>query len=102
MTERTWQNRILGESRNVSVATNALIMATGNNLAFAGDMTRRAIMCRMDAGIENPERRSFDVDLKTWVPAHRVRLVAAGSRSCAHSSAPGGPGLKRLTPFGSF
>ncbi len=102
MTERTWQNRILGESRNVSVATNALIMATGNNLAFAGDMTRRAIMCRMDAGIENAERRSFDVDLKTWVPAHRVRLVAAGLTILRAFVCAGRPGLKRLTPFGSF
>jgi len=102
MTERTWQNRILGESRNVSVPTNALFMATGNNLAFAGDMTRRAVMCRMDAGIENPEGRSFDVDLKTWVPAHRVELVAAGLTILRAFVCAGRPGLKRLTPFGSF
>ena len=64
-TEPTWQNRVLGESRNVSVNTNALITATGNNLIFAGDMTRRALLCRMNAEMENPEGRSFDMDLRT-------------------------------------
>ncbi len=77
-------------------------MATGNNLAFEGDMTRRAVMCRMDAGIENPEGRSFDVDLKAWVPAHRVRLVAAGLTILRAFVCAGRPGLKRLAPFGSF
>ena len=63
LTEPTWQNRVLGESRNVSVNTNVLLTATGNNLSFAGDMTRRALLCRMDARMENPEGRSFEKDL---------------------------------------
>jgi hypothetical protein len=102
LTEPTWQNRILGESRNVSVQTNALLTATGNNLTFAGDMTRRALLCRMDAGLENPEGRSFDMDLRTWVPEHRVRLVAAGLTVLRAFVCAGRPGLDRLKPFGSF
>jgi hypothetical protein len=102
LTEPTWQNRILGESRNVSVPTNCLLTATGNNLMFAGDMTRRALLCRMDAGLENPEGRSFDTDLRRWIPAHRVRLVAAGLTILRAFVTAGRPGLDRLTPFGSF
>jgi hypothetical protein len=101
-TEPTWQNRVLGESRNVSVNTNALITATGNNLVFAGDMTRRALLCRMDAGMENPEGRSFDMDLRTWVPEHRTQLVAAGLTILRAFVCAGRPGLSRLQPFGSF
>ena len=101
-TEPTWQNRVLGELRNVSVNTNALITATGNNLIFAGDMTRRALLCRMDAGIEHPEGRSFDLDLRTWVPANCVRLVAAGLTILRAFVVAGRPGLDRLKPFGSF
>src|SRR4029453_5605304 len=62
LTEPTWQNRALGQSRNVSVNTNVLLTAAGNNLAFAGDMTRRALLCRMDARMESPEGRSFKRD----------------------------------------
>lgn len=102
LTEPTWQNRVLGESRNVSVNTNALITATGNNLTFAGDMTRRALLCRMDAGLENPEGRAFDRDLRTWVPAHRGQLVAAGLTILRAFVVAGRPGLSRLKPFGSF
>ena len=102
LTEPTWQNRILGESRNVSVQTNALLTATGNNLTFAGDMTRRALLCRMDAGLENPEGRSFDMDLKSWVPDHRTELVAAGLTILRAFVSAGRPGVDRLTPFGSF
>ncbi len=102
LTEQTWQSRILGESRNVSVQTNALLTATGNNLTFAGDMTRRALLCRMDAGIENPEGRSFDTNLRTWVRANRVKLVAAGLTILRAFVCAGRPGLDRLKPFGSF
>jgi hypothetical protein len=102
MTEQTWQNRILGESRNVQVATNVLFMPTGNNLTFEGDMTRRALLCRMDAGVENPEHRSFDMDLNTWVPANRVKLVVAGLTILRAFVCGGWPGLDRLQAFGGF
>jgi hypothetical protein len=102
MTEETWQNRILGESRNVRVPTNVLWMPTGNNLTFEGDMTRRALLCQMDAGIENPESRSFDLDLMQWVPANRAKLVAAGLTILRAFVCAGRPGLDRLKPYGSF
>lgn len=102
LTEKTWQSRVLGQSRNVSVNTNVLLTATGNNLAFAGDMTRRALLCRMDAGLENPEGRSFKRDLRAWVPERRGQLVAAGLTILLAFVAAERPGLKDLPPFGSF
>ena len=102
LTEPTWQNRVLGESRNVSVNTNLLLTATGNNLSFAGDMTRRALLCRMDARMENPEGRSFEKDLRSWVPENRGQLVAAGLTILRAFVAAGRPGLAKLQPFGSF
>ncbi|WP_176454639.1 bifunctional DNA primase/polymerase [Tardiphaga sp. OK246] len=102
LTEQFWQSRMLGFSRNATVATNVLMTASGNNLVFEGDMTRRALLCRMDAGIENPEGRSFDMDLKQWVPANRVKLVAAGLTVLRAFVAAGRPGLDKLSPFGSF
>jgi hypothetical protein len=102
LTEPTWQSRILGQSRNVSVNTNVLLTATGNNLAFAGDMTRRALLCRMDARMESPEGRSFKRDLRAWVPEHRGQLVAAALTVLLAFVGAGRPGLAQLPPFGSF
>lgn len=102
LTEPTWQSRFLGESRNVTVRTNALILATGNNLTFAGDMTTRALLARMDAGVERPEERSFNVDLKTEIPKRRGKLVAAGLTVLRAFVVAGRPGLDTFKPFGRF
>jgi hypothetical protein len=102
LTEPTWQSRFLGESRNVSVRTNALILATGNNLTFAGDMTTRALLARMDAGIERPEERSFTIDLKEEIPKRRGELVAAGLTILRAFVVAGRPGLHTFKPFGRF
>jgi hypothetical protein len=62
----------------VTVLTNVLWLITGNNLVFQGDMTTRVVICTMDAGMEHPETRRFQRDLRRWIPEHRPRLVAAG------------------------
>lgn len=102
LTQATWQCRILGESKKVTVATNATFMASGNNLAFKGDMTTRAILCRIDAKVEKPETRKFKVNLKAEVPKRRTQLVMAGLTVLRAFVVAGRPGLKELTPFGRF
>lgn len=102
LTQASWQSRILGENRKVAVPTNVLLLASGNNLAFKGDMTTRALLCRMDARVERPETRRFDVDLKVAVPAQRPQLVAAGLTVLRAFVVAGRPGLDRLAPFGRF
>jgi hypothetical protein len=102
MTEATWQSRFLGESRNVSVSTNALFMASGNNIVLAGDMTTRALKCRLDAKMERPETRRFDIDLKEHIPRNRPMLVAAGLTILRAFVVAERPGLAELEPFGRF
>ena len=77
ITEATYNDRVLGQSRTVTVETNCLFAATGNNLALAGDLTARAILCRLDPACERPEQRTFDLNLHEWVPAHRGELAVA-------------------------
>ena len=38
LTEASWEERVLGESRTATVPTNALFLASGNNLQINGDM----------------------------------------------------------------
>lgn len=77
ITEPTFTDRLLGASRTVSVETNCMFAATGNNLRLAGDLSSRAVLCTLDPGVERPEQRSFDMNLHHWVPAHRGKLAAA-------------------------
>jgi hypothetical protein len=77
LTQEKLNIRLLGRSKNVETPVNATIFATGNNLTVAGDLTRRTIMCALDAHCEHPERRNFNVDVIELARAERAKLVAA-------------------------
>ena len=52
-----------------SEGTNKRVVARyRKQFTFKGDMTTRALVCRIDARVERPETRRFDVDLKVEVP----------------------------------
>jgi hypothetical protein len=69
--------RVLGYSRNVGTAMNATIFATGNNLVIAGDLTRRCLLGSVDAGVERPELRNFNIDIIEETHTRRGELVVA-------------------------
>lgn len=102
MTQETWQDRLLGGNDQGHVSTRTLWLANGNNLEFREDMSRRAILCTMDAGVERPAERKFDVDLKVEVPRRRGELVPAALTILRAYIVAGRPGLSELTAFGSF
>lgn len=52
--------RPLGGSTTRTVPASATFFANGNSLVIAGDMTRRVLLCSLDAGQERPELRQFD------------------------------------------
>jgi hypothetical protein len=60
VTEPLASIRILGTSTRIVVPNLIAWQATGNNLKFAGDMGRRALLCRLDPGCERPELREFE------------------------------------------
>ena len=78
LTSEIVSTRILGQSKVVDLQTNVTILATGNNLVFKGDMTRRVLLARLDPQSERPDAIKFDVDLRgEWIPANRHRLLGA-------------------------
>lgn len=77
LTQAVISDRLLGQSRTVSVPTATTFLATGNNLTFAGDITARVVPCDLDPEMEHPEERLFTRNLYEWIPAHRGELVAA-------------------------
>ncbi|MEZ5784752.1 MAG: PriCT-2 domain-containing protein [Rhizobiaceae bacterium] len=100
MTQTSLKVRILGKSVNAEVPSNAAIFATGNNLTFEGDMTRRAIRATLDAGVERPELRAFDRDPLAVVTAKRGDYVAAGLTILRAYDIAGRPEMR--APLGSF
>jgi hypothetical protein len=95
--------RLLGYSRNVGAATNATIFATGNNLVIAGDLTRRRLLGSLDAGVERPELRSFNVDVIEQARVRRDELVVAALTILRawHVAREAGEQLT-IEPFGGF
>jgi len=102
ITQPEYADRILGESRLLRLPTNLLWIATGNNLAFRGDLAVRALLCRLDAQAERPEERAFAItNLKAHVAAHRQELVAAGM-TILRAFHVGGRPDQRLPAWGGF
>jgi hypothetical protein len=102
LTQEKLNIRVLGLSKNVETPVNATIFATGNNLVIAGDLTRRALLCSMDAQCERPELRSFEANAVETARAERGQLVAAAltilrAWRVAHERE-----QLSLPPFGSF
>jgi hypothetical protein len=93
--------RVLAQSRIVEAPTNVTLLMTGNNLTLIGDLTRRAVLCNLDAGCERPELREFSRDGIAHVLAHRAEGIHhALSITKAYLDA-GCPPVD-CPPFGSF
>lgn len=103
LTQERMSGRILGLSKDASVSTKCLFVGTGNNLEIGSDLTRRTLLCVLDANTERPAERTFkNANLHKWALKHRGQLVHAGLTILRGHCVAGFPGTKDLTPFGSF
>ncbi len=101
LTEPAWSERILGTNRTLSVSTATTWIATGNSLRVEGDLSSRTLLCSIDAGVERPEERKFDVDLDKDVPKRRGEFVAA-ALTIVRAYMISGERVEKVTPFGGF
>jgi len=69
--------RILGRSEMPPCECHTAVFATGNNIAFKGDMVRRGLVCNLEALDERPELREFEADALDIAAADRGPYVAA-------------------------
>jgi hypothetical protein len=95
--------RILGQTVVPSFEWRAVVMASGNNVAYQGDTTRRVLLCRLESPLENPEDREnfLHPDLLEWVETERARLAVAGLTILRGYVAAGRPTVEVKT-WGSF
>jgi len=69
--------RLLGKSELVKVPNTSTLFATGNNMRFVGDMTRRVLICDLDRQEERPEQHQFAKRPLDAVRANRGKYIAA-------------------------
>lgn len=92
--------RRLGGSDIFEVESRATFFATGNGLRVKGDMTRRTVLCNLDAGIERPETREFSHSPVDDVLADRGKYIAAALTIVRAYIVAGKPGcLRQLASF---
>lgn len=102
LTQPVWRDRVLGQSRTLSVpTTNTTWIATGNNIQFVGDITTRVVVCDLDPDCERPEERTFGTNLHHYIPLHREELVVAGLTVLRAYHVAGRPKMN-LATFGRF
>ena len=100
LTQEVVQARIVGYSERRVLPSTSLVLVSGNNLVCVGDVSRRAVFCRLDAEVERPDTREFDFDCHQEVLDQRPKLVVAGLtmlRAFIHAGRP-----VTLKPMGSF
>jgi hypothetical protein len=81
VTATQWTDRILGQNRMVTLLVSLTWIAAGNNVTLSHELTRRAVLIRMDAGVPTPAERPGQQfrhpNLSRWVREHREELVCA-------------------------
>jgi hypothetical protein len=85
--------RFLGRTQNRTRKNVWTMFATGNNLRVRDDLTRRALLIRMDAGMENPETRVFAGNPFLTAQENRGRYIAAALTIVRAYMIAGRPGL---------
>lgn len=76
LTSETYSDRVLGRSEVPSVPNRALVIFTGNNLSFSGDMARRVLVSRIDPQTDQPFAREFKLNPVQYCLEHRQQMVA--------------------------
>jgi hypothetical protein len=102
LTAPSYSGRVLGIQDVKRVDTRSMMLFTGNNIAPVGDLCRRMISIRIDAGCEKPWSRKFDFDPIRLVRRHRQELVGAALTLLRGYISVGRPRMTGLADTGSF
>jgi hypothetical protein len=100
ITERPARIRVLGRSQMVPLNATAFVVLTGNGLSVSEDLARRFVTIDLDPRTEDPEARTFSVDIREEVTRRRRELLAAALTIWRWGRLDSGIGQGR--PLGSF
>lgn len=79
LTSSFWEDRVLGQNKNVRIRHKATWIITGNNIKISGDLPRRCYWIRIDAKTTQPWKRTGfkHENLPKWVSEKRGEILAA-------------------------
>jgi hypothetical protein len=78
LTSRSFSDRLLGANQMLNFMSNILVLFSGNNFQPGRDLVRRVLTSRINAGIDAPEERSFDLRPVAYCRLHRQEMIVAG------------------------
>ena len=85
------------------MTSRTIWFSTGNNLRIVDDLTRRSLVCHLDSGLEEPERKQFNGDPLASIMRDRGRHVANALIVLRAYLAAGSPArLPRLASYGAW
>lgn len=82
ITSGNWEDRLLGQTKMVSIPVTCALVATGNNITMSSEIARRSIRSKQDARLDRPWERTGEEyfkhpDLMGWTKKHRGKLIGA-------------------------
>lgn len=78
MSMDVYSGRLLGENKELRVATSAIWFFTGNNIGFPGDFSTRIFPINVNPKMENPDTRLFGrQNVIDWAYKERPRILTA-------------------------
>lgn len=101
LTQTTFTERVLGKSETAVMSTAVTVLINGNNVVVSGDLNRRVLMLRLDAGAARPDEVAHTFNPVDEARRHRGELVAAALVVVRSYLVAGCPPVN-LRPFGSF
>jgi hypothetical protein len=104
LTESTYRDRALGQSKSPEASAQVLFVANGNNCGPAGDICRRMLSIRLDPKSDTPYTRSFANDPVRQVEAERGLYVMAALAIVQGWMAAGSPraSLKAIASYSEW
>lgn len=106
LTSVRFTDRVLGRSEERNIPNTASVAITGNNPSFTRELLRRISLCRLDAGVAEPDKRTEfrHKDLEVWVSTNRGELLWARCTLVANWKTVGCPKPEGspLASFGSW
>jgi len=104
LTSRRNTFRLLGKTERIELTNEATWFATGNQLMLAGDISRRALVCYIDARVVDPSSRRFTIaNLPAHIMKHRAELMSSALSIVASWMQSGRPQPKvKGREYGSF
>ena len=93
-TSATYNDQVLGASKNETVSASTIMILTGNNISPIGALASRSFEARINVDRADPENRPFQhPDPIAWTLDHRSEILAA-----MYTLLLGNPQLKRAEP----